>query len=197
MVDPGSTDARAIAASLTEPEAFAAVFNRHFRAISGYLRARVGAALAEDLASQTFLLAFDQRARYDAARQDARPWLYGIASNLVRRHRRTEERRLRAQARAAAEPEAAPPVDQVLGAPGARERAALAAGIAAMRPPDREALLLHAVAGLGYEEIAAALGIAVGTVGSRLARARRILRERLEAEALDAEAPEPLQLAGG
>jgi RNA polymerase sigma-70 factor (ECF subfamily) len=66
-----------------------------------------------------------------------------------------------------------------------------------MRPPDREALLLHAVAGLGYEEIAAALGIAVGTVGSRLARARRILRERLEAEALDAEAPEPLQLAGG
>ena len=192
MAGAAPTDAGAIQASLAEPEAFAIVFDRHFAAISRYLRARVGAALAEDLASQTFLVAFDRRAGYERTRPDARPWLYGIASNLVRRHRRTEERRLRAQARAAAQPDADPGLDGLLGAPSPRQRAALAAGIAALKPPDREALLLHAVAGLGYEEIAAALGIAVGTVGSRLARARGLLRERLDALAPEAPAPVPL-----
>jgi RNA polymerase sigma-70 factor, ECF subfamily len=192
MLGSPSTDARAIEASLTEPEAFAIVFDRHFPAISRYLRARVGAALAEDLASQTFLLAFDRRAGYEVSRPDARPWLYGIASNLVRRHRRTEERRLRAQARAAAQPEGEPAVEGLLAAPSARERAALADGIAALKAPDREVLLLHAVAGLGYEEIAAALGIAAGTVGSRLARARRLLRDRLEAVAPEDPAPATL-----
>jgi len=186
-------DAAAIRASLRDPEAFAPVFDRHYPAISRYLRARVGAALAEDLASQTFLVAFDRRAGYDAGRDDARPWLYGIASNLVRRHRRTEERRLRAQARASAEPDGEPALDGLLGAPGARERAALAAGIAALKQPDREVLLLHVVADLGYDEIAAALGIPPGTVGSRLTRVRRVLRERLDA--LAPAPPEEVPLA--
>ena len=55
--------------------------------------------MAEDLASETFVVAFARRSSYDQSRDDARPWLYGIAVNLLREHRRAEERRLRAYLR--------------------------------------------------------------------------------------------------
>jgi DNA-directed RNA polymerase specialized sigma24 family protein len=61
--------------------------------IHGYVARRLGASLAEDVASETFLIAFDRRRRYDVAYPSARPWLYEIASNLVARHRRAEVRR--------------------------------------------------------------------------------------------------------
>lgn len=48
---------------------------------------RLGRDAAEDVVAETFLVAFDRRHRYDPARPDARPWLYGIATNLIRRHR--------------------------------------------------------------------------------------------------------------
>jgi RNA polymerase sigma-70 factor, ECF subfamily len=67
--------------------------------IHGYVARRLGASLAEDVASETFLIAFDRRRRYDVACPSARPWLYGIASNLVARHRRAEVRRYRALSR--------------------------------------------------------------------------------------------------
>jgi DNA-directed RNA polymerase specialized sigma24 family protein len=67
--------------------------------IHGYVARRLGASLAEDVASETFLIAFDRRRRYDVAYPSARPWLYGIASNLVARHRRAEVRRYRALSR--------------------------------------------------------------------------------------------------
>src|SRR5690348_11576564 len=65
-----------------------------------YLARRVGGEAADDLAAEVFLAAFSQRHRYDAARECARPWLYGIATNLVGAHRRQEARYLRALARA-------------------------------------------------------------------------------------------------
>jgi RNA polymerase sigma factor (sigma-70 family) len=175
------SDADAITASRSDPEAFVEVFERHFHTIHGYLRRRVGPALAEDLAASTFTEAFAARRRYDRGRPDALPWLYGIASNLLRRHYRTEERQLRAFARTGVDPALGPdaePDDR-----GAR----VAAAIAALTAEDRETLLLFAWADLGYAEIASALEIPAGTVRSRLNRARAIVRDRLneEVEVLD------------
>ena len=78
------TDAQAIGASLADPEAFAVLFDRHFDAIHGYAQRRVGPDLADEIAAETFTRAFDRRRRYDSSRDDARPWLLGIATNLLR-----------------------------------------------------------------------------------------------------------------
>ena len=94
------SDAVLIEDSLRRPERFAVVFDRHYDAIHGYASRRLGRGLADDIASETFLIAFDRRARYDLGHADAAPWLYGIASNLLARHRRAEVRRYRAVARA-------------------------------------------------------------------------------------------------
>ena len=95
------TDADAIRRSLAEPAAFGAVFDRHFAAVHAFAQRRVGAELAEEVAAEAFARAFAARRRYDAAHADALPWLLGIATNLMRRHWRTEKRRLAAYARAA------------------------------------------------------------------------------------------------
>lgn len=181
-----------IAAAREDPRAFAELFDRHYDPIAGWLRRRVERALADELAAETFLQAFDARARYDLGRADARPWLYGIAANLLRRHRRAEERRLRAYARAAARPLH----DADLAAVDARLDAgalapALASALASLGPGERDALLLLAWAELSYEQIADALGVPVGTVRSRLHRARSVVRELIErsGEAVDDPAP--------
>jgi len=72
-------DATLIARSLHAPECFGALFDRHAPAISRYIARRLGPDAADDLVAETFLVAFARRGRYDAARADARPWLYGIA----------------------------------------------------------------------------------------------------------------------
>jgi len=69
------TDAALIGRSWQEPERFAAVFDRYYPAIHGYVSRRLGCSLADDVAQETFLIAFDRRRRYDVARSDARPWL--------------------------------------------------------------------------------------------------------------------------
>src|SRR5438105_6457269 len=97
------TDAEAIAASRMDPERFADIFDRHFEPIHRYLHRRVGRELADDLAAETFAEAFRQRSRYDGS-ADARPWLFGIATNLLRRHHRTERRQLLAYSRSRVEP---------------------------------------------------------------------------------------------
>ena len=98
------SDAELIESSLVDARAFAVIFDRHFRAIFRFLRGRVGGQLAEDLVSETFVVAFGRRDSYDLSREDARPWLYGIAVNLLREYRRAEERRLRAYSRVPADP---------------------------------------------------------------------------------------------
>src|SRR4051794_39885498 len=93
-----ASDGDVIARSVGDPEAFVALFERHFRTIHGYLARRIGAETADDLAAEVFTQAFRVRARYRPETADARPWLYGIAANLLYKHRRTEARRLRALA---------------------------------------------------------------------------------------------------
>jgi DNA-directed RNA polymerase specialized sigma24 family protein len=102
------SDAVLIERSLRHPERFEKVFDRHLDAIHGYVARRLGRGLADDVASETFLIAFDRRARYDLGQPDAVPWLYGIASNLIARHRRAEVRRYRALARAGGEERGCP-----------------------------------------------------------------------------------------
>jgi RNA polymerase sigma factor (sigma-70 family) len=172
-------DGEAISASLAQPSAFEAVFDRHFAAVHRFVRRRVGLAIADDVASETFVRAFAGRARFDTRRTSALPWLLGIAVNLISRHYRDEERQLRAYARTGVDPvlgneEAA---DTRLDAAASKQR--LAAALADLRAEERDVLLLHAWAELGYDEIAEALGIPVGTVRSRLSRARAHVRERL------------------
>ncbi|MGW6735903.1 RNA polymerase sigma factor [Streptomyces sp. NPDC055013] len=178
------SDASVIARSRDEPEAFAALFDRHADAVHRYAARRLGGEVADDLVAETFTTAFQQRHRYDPARgagADARPWLFGIATNLVGRHRRAEARRFKAMARVPAladhdEPLADRAADRVVARAVRRE---LAAALVALPARHRDVLLLVAWGDLSYGEAAQALGIAVGTVRSRLHRARSKLREAL------------------
>src|ERR1700704_4127659 len=88
-------DAAVIEASRAEPDRFASLFDRHAPYIHRYLARRVGRQAADDLVAETFLVAFRKRASYDGRCRDARPWLYGIATNLVAQHRREEARQFR------------------------------------------------------------------------------------------------------
>jgi RNA polymerase sigma factor (sigma-70 family) len=181
--EPGMGDSRndgdLIAASIEEPRAFAAIFERHFWSIHDYLGRRLDRRLADELASQTFLIAFDRRASFDPRSGGSRPWLFGIASNLLREQRRSEVRELRAMARLAPDPSVAiDGVDSRIDAE--RLRGILAESLASLPPEEADVLLLLVWAELDQPEIAEALGIPTGTVKSRLSRARARLRPALE-----------------
>lgn len=173
-------DAALIERSWHEPEAFAELYDRHACVLYRYVARRLGDSMADDVVAETFLAAFRGRRRYDLSRGDARPWLYGIAARLISKHRRAEVRMWRAVARAGADPEAeghADRVDDRVSAAAVRRR--LAEALAGMAAGDRDVLLLVAWADLTYSEVAATLGIPVGTVRSRLSRARRKARQVL------------------
>ena len=172
------SDAQVIAASRADPLVFATVFDQHYDAVHRYLARRVGPDLADDLAAETFTEAFDVRLRFDTERPDARPWLFGIATNLLRHHYRSEARRLRAYARLDRPATANDTFGEIETRLDA-ERAGpvIAAAVASLSADERDVLLLLAWADLRYEEIAVALRIPIGTVRSRLHRARRRLRE--------------------
>jgi RNA polymerase sigma-70 factor (ECF subfamily) len=174
-------DAAVIGRSVREPECFAGVFDRYYATIHGYVARRLGESLADDLASETFLIAFARRDRYDLARADARPWLFGIASNLVARHHRAEQRRYRAMARTGVDEVVEGHADQVVVRVDATARqSALAAALSEIPAKDRDVLLLVAWAELTSEQAGQALGIPAGTARSRLYRARQRVRAALE-----------------
>jgi RNA polymerase sigma-70 factor (ECF subfamily) len=171
-------DAAVIACSLSSPECFATIFRRHAPAIYRYISRRLGPDSAEDLVAETFLVAFRRRGRYDGAYPDARPWLYGIATRLISRHRRDEIRFFQAIARTGVDPASETLDGQVIDrvvAQAARPELALA--LARLSRAHRDLLLV--ASGLTYPETGRALGLPAGTVSSRLVKARRIVREAL------------------
>jgi RNA polymerase sigma-70 factor (ECF subfamily) len=176
---PFDSDAAAIAASLDEPGSFGALFDRHATVVFRYLVRRVGVDEAEMLLGEVFRVAFEKRATYDTERLNARPWLYGIATNLLRRHQRSEARRMRAVARLLAHQRPADdPAEDVVESIDARDLwPHVADAVARLPEVERDALLLYVWEELSYEEIATALDVPVGTVRSRLNRARITLRE--------------------
>ncbi|MFC0555455.1 RNA polymerase sigma factor [Planotetraspora thailandica] len=183
--DPGdhASDAGMIRASLADPDQFAGVFDRHSDEIHAYASRRLGLdhGHADDVTAETFLIAFRKRHRYDLTRADARPWLYGIAANLIAGHRRSEVRRLKALARTAAYGHELHEEERSAErASAAALRPALAAALARLSSAERETLLLVAWADLSYEETAQALQIPVGTVRSRIHRVRAKLRRHLD-----------------
>jgi RNA polymerase sigma-70 factor (ECF subfamily) len=175
------SDAAAITRSRREPECFATVFDRYYSQIHGYVVRRLGRDLADDVAAETFLVAFAQRERYDVAYPDARPWLYGIASNLISRHHRTEQRRYRAMARVGGEEVSEGHADRVaIRLDAQARRRPLAAALAGISKRERDVLLLVAWADLTCEEAGRVLGIPAGTARSRLHRARKKIRAALD-----------------
>lgn len=159
---------------------FDRAFEAEFPALHRYLHRRVGAAAADDLAAETFATAFRHWDRFDESRP-LRPWLHGIAANLVRHHWRDERRKLRAYARTGVDPVLEPDCEAIDRIDAHALERVLAAGLADLRPQDREILLLHAWAELSDSEIAEALSLPLGTVKSRLHRTRARLRNRLRA----------------
>ena len=157
---------------------FADAFRAEFPALHRYLRRRVGAAAADDLASETFAVAYVRWESFDESRP-LRPWLYGIASNLAQHQWRSERRKLLAYARTGVDPVTADLEEAHARADAGAQRRQLAAALAALRDEDRDILLLHAWADLTDAEIAAALSLPVGTVKSRLHRTRTQLGNRL------------------
>ncbi|MEV0401632.1 RNA polymerase sigma factor [Actinoallomurus sp. NPDC050550] len=173
-------DAHYIGCSRQEPEAFAEVFRRHAPDIKRYVTRRLGPDAAEDVVAETFLAAFHQRDGYDLTRPSARPWLYGIATNLMGRYVRNEVRQLRVLESTGEDPVTEPFTersDERVTAEASGRR--LAGALAALPKGHRDALLLVAWADLTYPEVAQALGVRIGTVRSRINRARKKLRRDL------------------
>ena len=177
------SDADVIELSRREPEEFAELFRRHAPYIQRYVARRLGPDPAEDIVAETFLFAFRQRDRYDHEHANALPWLYGIATNLIGRHRRAEIRQYRAFARTGTDPVTEFFTDRVDDRVSADMASQLiAAALARLSAELRDTLLLAAWSDLTYEEIATALGVPVGTVRSRLSRARSKVRQLLPEE---------------
>jgi RNA polymerase sigma factor (sigma-70 family) len=170
-------DAALIEQSWDTAELFGQVFDRYATVIHRYLARRAGTDLADDLTGQTFLVAFDRRRTYDLTQAVALPWLYGIATNLLGRHRRTEARQYRAFARTGVDPVIENHADAVASRVAAGS--ALAGVLGRLPAVERDILLLIAWEGLAYHEVAAALDIPIGTVRSRLHRAKTKVRTAL------------------
>ena len=178
--DTEGEDAAVIQRSLREPERFATLFRRHALEIKRYVARRLGPDTADDIAAETFLAAFQNRERYDVRCPDARPWLYGIATNLVSMHRRSELRLYRRMVRTGVDPVMESFTDQVDARVSAGSaQPGLAAALARLPAAQRDVLLLIAWADLSYDEVAVALGVPIGTVRSRMNRARKKLRRAL------------------
>lgn len=177
---PPRSDAELFRASERRPELLAEIFDRHAPDLLRYLARRIGPHDAEDLLGDVFVVALERRTVFDADATSARPWLYGIASNLLRRRRRDEVRSWRALARVGDDSGVAILDDRIedrLDSTGTVR--GLAGALAELSAGDRDVLLMVAWAELTHDEIASALEIPVGTVKSRLHRARRKLRAHL------------------
>lgn len=179
----GVSDTLVVEGSLTDPGMFALLYDRYEASLYRYAYRRAGPGMAEDLVADTFLVAFSRRRNFNPGFGDARAWLFGILTKEISHHHRRESARLRAVARSCLTETTCDSADQALTNADARAaRAALASALAELSRGDRDVLLLIAWSGLSYAETAQAMDIAIGTVRSRLNRARRKVRAALGGE---------------
>lgn len=167
------------AACAGDGEAFGVIFDRHHAAVRAYCARRTGSVdAADDLAAVVFLEAWRRRAEVELVHDSALPWLYGVAGNTLRRRTRTVLRHRRLLGRLPAEPASPDHADDVAARlDDTREIEQLTAAVARLRRTDREVLALCGWQGPDYQSAAVALGIPVGTVRSRLSRARTRLSD--------------------
>lgn len=182
MVDLDTHDGRLIAASVRKPELFESIFDRHYQAVVRFAAGRVGRSEAADVAAETFLRAFSRRHRFDADHVSALPWLFGIAGNVVRERFRKSARGHRAFSRVSPVPEVDSPFESeaVERSDAERQAGILNASLAQLSDDEYHVLMLAAIGDYSYQEIADRLDIPIGTVRSRLSRARRRMRELME-----------------
>lgn len=175
------SDGELLRLSRENPAHFEAIFDRYHALMWSYVARVAGRSLADELTADVFVAAFTSRSRYDPARGPVRAWLYGIAANLVRTHLRSEARMRKAFDRAVSDVVASHvPIDAVDDSIVDRQlMEKVANALRGLPANDREVLLLFAWEQLSYEEIASALGVEIGTVRSRLSRARERLRALL------------------
>lgn len=175
------SDASLIQHSLGSPSSFSVLFERHAGPLHRYLTKRVGPDDAEDLVGETFATAFRTRSSFDLEHADARPWLFGIATNLAHHYWRAEARRMNRDARAALAPTSPedPSEDATSRVFFESQLHPIASALGQLHEIHLDVILLAAGPGFSYEEISSALGISLGTVRSRLSRARHQLRESL------------------
>jgi RNA polymerase sigma factor (sigma-70 family) len=173
-------DADDISASIGDPERFGGVFERNFEVVRRYAARRLGMRQADDVAAETFARAFRSRATFQAGRgSSVRAWLFGFAVNIVREHERSAWRQGRAYERfPTGRGEADDHTDEI--ADRLVSYARIEAALRDLSPEASDLLLLVAGIGLSYQEVAAALDIPVGTVKSRVSRARAQVVSRLE-----------------
>lgn len=167
--------------NIAKTQAFGQVFDEHAPTIYRYVARRVGAQAAEDVTADVFCSAYAGAATFDPGRGTPIAWLMGITTNALANHWRREQRYLSAIAEVGIDPlrtDAVPSAER--GASATVETQAVARVLTELPDGEREALMLYAWADLGYGDIAAALGIPIGTVRSRIARARQRLRDELQ-----------------
>jgi RNA polymerase sigma factor (sigma-70 family) len=152
----------------------------HIGPVHRYLARRVGAQAAEDLTADVMCSAIAGAHTYDPARGSTIAWLMGIATNALTRHWRTEQRQLEVVDRLGVDPlRAATVASPEHHATESDQMRAVARVLARLPDGEREALLLYAWADLSYADVGVALDVPVGTVRSRISRARQRLRGEL------------------
>lgn len=159
--------------------AFAEIYRRHAHAIGGYIYRRVGDVhTTDDLVAEVFLAAMRALPRYRIRGVPLRAWLYRIATNTVNRWAgRNKWRRFVRLEGDAVDPRVDASADR--GDSNADAEAARQA-LWSLSMKHQSVLALHYLEGLPVEEVAVVLGCRVGTVKSRLSRAREALRMRLQ-----------------
>ncbi|MFF8439848.1 RNA polymerase sigma factor [Streptomyces californicus] len=182
--------------------AFAEIFDEHARVVHAHaLRTTGDWALAEDVMSLTFLEAWRLRDKLNGEVRSVRAWLLGIATNVVRNTARAARRHREAMSRLPP-PEPMPDFsDETVGQLADAQRLAAAArAVGRLKRSEREVFSLVVWSDLGYAAAAEALGVPVGTVRSRLSRARQKLRTFVDEELGDPGADSPgagLRTGGG